>query len=65
MIPKPVILIVFALLLASWFLIVERQNFWEKIFILIGIAVVYAGFRVMTGTHIDQIFTPVQHFLFD
>ena len=53
------LLILIILLLVSWFLIVERQSVFEKIFIILSIAVVYAAYRVLTGATPDQIFTPI------
>lgn len=57
--PHGMVLILVCLALCSWFLIVERQNFIEKVFIIIGIIVVYATYRVLTGVPTDQIFTPI------
>ncbi len=57
--PHGMVLILVCLALCSWFLIFERQNFTEKIFIIIVIVVIYATYRVLTGVPTDQIFTPI------
>ena len=62
MIPRPMIILGIILLLASWFLLVERQNFWEKIGIIVGIVVIYVSFRLMTGSNVDQILLPFIQF---
>ena len=63
MIPRPMIVLGIVLLLASWFLLVERQNFWEKIGIIIGITVIYVSFRFMTGSNLDEILLPIIQFV--
>jgi len=59
MIPQPLIILGIILLLGSWFLLVERQSFLEKIVIILGVAVIYVSFRLMIGTSLNQILTPL------
>lgn len=61
MIPKPMIQIGLVFLLASWFLLVERQNVWEKILLLFFAAVIYFSFRLMTGSTMDQALEPIRY----
>ncbi len=62
MIPRPMIILGIILLLASWFLLIERQNFWEKIGIIFGVAFIYVSFRLMTGSNMDQVLLPFIQF---
>ena len=57
--PHGKVLILVCLALCSWFLVVDRQNFMEKIFIIIVVIVIYATYRVLTGASTDKIFTPI------
>lgn len=61
MVPKPMIIIGIVLLLGSWFLLVERQSFWEKIMIIAVIAVIYFSFQIMTGSTFEQAFAPIKY----
>jgi len=63
MIPRPLIILGIVLLLASWFLLVERQNFWEKIGLIIGITFIYVSFRLMTGSNVAEILLPIIQFI--
>jgi len=60
--PKQLILILLIVLVCAWFFIVERQSVFEKIFIIVGLAVIYATYRVLTGVPTSQIFIPIINF---
>lgn len=47
-----------ALLVGSWFVLVERPSFFEKIMIIAVVAGLYVGFRFMTGATLGEIIAP-------
>ena len=62
MFPKSLIIISIVFLLAAWFFLVEKQSFWEKLFILIVLAILYVAFRIFSGASLWQIYFPIKQF---
>ena len=60
--PGSLMLFLVIFLLVAWFLIIERQSPFDKIFIILAVAVIFATYRVLTGIPTSQIFTPVINF---
>ena len=63
MFPKTLITVSIVILLGAWFLLVERQNFWEKFFIVVAVSLFYLGFRIITGSSLAQVTFDIQQFL--
>ena len=56
--PSEIIIILAVLLLGSWFLIGETKTFWEKLGIVLVLAAIYVGYRLITGATLADLLTP-------
>ena len=54
--PKPLVIMLGALILGSWFILGGRKSFYEKVLIVVVVVSLYMAIRWMHGDTIEQMF---------